>query len=242
MRITEHGDFLVQLTRFPRVFPVNCYLIREDDGLTLIDAAFPGSAPAILAAARTLGAPIMRVVLTHTHADHVGSLDALHTLLPGAEVLVPAREARCLSGDMRLDPQEPQARLRGSWQVCTTRPTRLLVAGDRVGSLTVVPAPGHTPGHVAFLDTRDGTLIAGDAFQTRGGIAVSGTLRPLFPFPALATWHKPTALATARTLRALRPSRLAVGHGVVLAEPLAAMDRAIAAAERAVASGAAHAA
>jgi glyoxylase-like metal-dependent hydrolase (beta-lactamase superfamily II) len=91
----------------------------------------------------------------------------------------------------------------------------------------VVASPGHTPGHAAFFDTRDRTLIAGDAFQTQAGIAVAGVWRWLFPLPALATWHKPTALASARTLRALDPSRLAVGHGRVIENPLAAMDRAI---------------
>ena len=232
MRMTQHGDALVQLTRLPRLFPVNCYLVREDDGWTLIDAALPGSAPAILAAARSLGAPIVRIALTHAHGDHVGSLDALHAALPAAAVLVPAREARFLAGDLRLDPDELQVKLRGSWQVCSTRPTGLLAPGDRVGSLEVIAAPGHTPGHVAFLDRRDGTLIAGDAFQTRGGIAVSGTLRLLFPFPALATWHKPTALESARVLRTLKPARLAVVHGAVLTAPLTRMDQAIAKAEQ----------
>ncbi|GJM82733.1 hypothetical protein HMSSN139_52290 [Paenibacillus sp. HMSSN-139] len=85
--------------------------------------------------------------------------------------------------------------------------------GERIGSLLAVAAPGHTPGSFALLDTRSGALIAGDAFQTRAGIAVSGTVRPLFPFPALATWHKETALASARKLAGLKPSLLAVGHG-----------------------------
>ncbi len=238
MQITSHGTNLVQLTRFPRLFPVNCYLVREDDGFTVVDTAIPGSAPAILAAARTLGAPIVRIALTHAHSDHVGALDALHALLPTAEVLAKARDARLVAGDLRLDPEEPQVPLRGSYTRCTTRPTHLLLPGDRVGSLTVVAAPGHTPGHIAFLDMRDGTLIAGDAFQTRGGVAVSGTLRPLFPFPALATWHRPTALASAQRLRALRPARLAVGHGAVLDDPMPAMDLAIAKAEQRYAAGA----
>ena len=238
MKIIHHGERLVQLTRLPRLFPVNCYLVREEDGLTLVDAAIPGSAPAILTAARALGAPIVRIALTHAHGDHVGALDALHTALPDAEVLIGTRDARFLAGDMRLDPAEPQVKLRGGYTRCTTQPTRLLVPGDRVGSLRVVAAPGHTPGQIAFLDTRDGTLIAGDAYQTRGGVAVSGTLRLLFPFPALATWHRPTALASARSLRALGPTRLAVGHGPVLDNPLPAMDRAIAAAEQHQAAGA----
>lgn len=238
MKMTKHTDSLVQLTRFPRAFPVNSYLVREDDGFMLIDAALPRSAGAILAAARDLGAPIVRIALTHAHGDHVGSLDDLHMALPDAEVLISGRDARFLAGDMSLDPDEPQEKLRGQYVTRETRPTRTLAPGDRIGSLEVVASPGHTPGHIAFLDVRDRTLIAGDAFQTRGGVAVAGTLRPLFPFPALATWHKPTALASARSLRSLAPSRLAVGHGAVLADPLQEIDRAIAAADRALTRGA----
>jgi len=234
MRITTHGRYLVQLTRFPRMFPMNCYLVREDDGLTLIDTTIASSAPAIVDAARGLGMPIRRIVLTHAHGDHIGAVDALHKLLPEAEVLISARDARFLAGDMSLDPGEPQDKLRGAYQTISTRPSRLLADGDRVGSLQVVSSPGHTPGHIALFDTRDGTLIAGDAFQTRAGIAVSGTVRLLFPFPALATWHRSTALASARRLRALEPARLAVGHGELLEQPLTAIDGAIAVAAKAL--------
>jgi glyoxylase-like metal-dependent hydrolase (beta-lactamase superfamily II) len=135
---------------------------------------------------------------------------------------------------MSVDPDEPQAKLRGSYQTIATRPTRLLADGDRVGSLEVVSTPGHTPGHIALFDLRDGALIAGDAFQTRAGVAVAGTMRWLFPFPAMATWSRLLALASARRLRSLEPARLAVGHGEVLEQPLAAMEAAIAVAARAL--------
>ena len=242
MRITEYGDYLVQLTRFPLWFPVNAYLVREDDGLTLIDAGIPGTAGAYLAAARRYDAPIRRIALTHAHMDHVGSLDALHNALPEAEVVIGAREARLLRGDRSLDPAELalSPKLRGSFSTCKTRPTRELVPGDRVGSLRVIAAPGHSPGQIAYFDERDGSLIAGDAFQTRGGVAVSGVVRPTFPFPAFATWHKPTALATVRALCALAPSRVAIGHGQVLEAPSAALDTAIAEAERQFGEGATH--
>lgn len=240
MRITQHGSSVIQLTRFPRVFPVNCYLVREHDGFTLIDTAIITSAAAIVAAARRFDQPIRRIVLTHAHADHVGALDALHHVLPDAEVLVSARDARFLRGDMTLDPDEPQTTLRGSYQTRVTRPTRLLSDGDHVGSLQVVSTPGHTAGHIALYDPRDGSLIAGDAFQMRGGIAVAGTVRWLFPFPALATWNRPLALTSAGRLRALNPTRLAVGHGAVLDQPLAAMDHAIAIATREIEDVPAH--
>jgi glyoxylase-like metal-dependent hydrolase (beta-lactamase superfamily II) len=100
-----------------------------------------------------------------------------------------------------------------------------------LGSLQVVAAPGHTPDQVAFLDERDGTLIAGDAFQTQGGTAVAGVTQWLFPFPGMASWHLSTALESVRSLRQLKPRRLAVGHGRVLEDPILEMDKAIRAAE-----------
>ena len=225
MKSSQHGEHLIKLTRLGAI---NCFLVREEDGFTLVDTGMPGAARDILAAAEEAGAPIRRIALTHAHGDHVGSLEALHAELPDVEVSISERDARFLKGDMSLDPGEPDVKLRGGYPKVDVEPTRRLRPGEHVGSLEMIPTPGHTPGHVSFRDMRDGTLVAGDAFQTLGGIAVSGRLRPLFPLPALATWHKPTALESARTLRELQPTRLAVGHGKVLEDPVAAMDGAIA--------------
>jgi glyoxylase-like metal-dependent hydrolase (beta-lactamase superfamily II) len=223
----------VSVTRVSRFGLVNAFLVEEEDGLTLVDTALPGSAKAIRAAALQLGRPIVRIALTHAHGDHVGSLDALADALPGVEVSISERDARLLAKNKTTDPGEPpEAKMRGSYPGTRTRPTRTLTAGDRVGSLEVVAAPGHSPGHVAFLDTRDRTLIAGDAFSTIGGVATSAKANPLFPLPVMATWHKPTALESARALRALDPVRLAVGHGPIVDAPGAAMDKAIARAAR----------
>ncbi len=228
MRITKHGEFLVQLTRYPAVFPMNCYLVREDDGLTLVDSTMSSPANEVSQLASELGLELRRVALTHAHGDHVGGVAGVRGRFPGLVISIGERDARLLTGDTAPAPGEPQVAAKGFFLKVDWKPDQLLKPGDRVGSLEVVPAPGHTPGHIAFLDVRDRSLIAGDAYQTRGGIAVSGVIRPLFPFPALATWHKPTALATGEALRKLQPSRLAVGHGDVLEDPLAAMDAAIA--------------
>ena len=232
MKATRHGQYLVQLTRFGPIFPVSCYLVREEDGFTLVDTNVVGSGRAILAAASGAGGSIRRILLTHAHVDHVGSLDQLHEALPEAEVLITARDARFLRGDKSLDPDEPQVKPRGGYPKRETAPSRTIADGDRVGSLRVVAAPGHTPGQAALFDDRERTLIAGDAFQTQGGVAVSGVLKWRFPLPAFATWHKPTALRSARALRGLEPARLAVGHGPVVEAPMAAMDAAIAEAAR----------
>lgn len=220
---------IVRLTRFGLI---NAYLVPEEDGLTLVDAMIPKSEKAILAAAERLGRPIVRIVLTHAHDDHVGSLDALAAALPDAEVLISARDARLLAGDRSLDPGEPQAKLRGGLKGQSTAPTRTLAAGDHVGSLLVVAAPGHTPGQIALLDERDGTLICADAYTTAGGVNTTATIPWRFPLAGVATWHKPTALETAKALRALEPARLAPGHGQIVEQAggdlLPAMDRAIA--------------
>src|SRR5947207_5037836 len=224
MKVTSATNNLIQLTH---LIAFNCYLLREDDGFTLIDTTISGQVQTIIQEANKLGLPIARIVLTHAHIDHVGSLDALHEALPDAQVAISERDARFLSGDKSLDPTEPQVPLRGGYPICTTKPVLLLHEGDRIGSLEVIATPGHTPGHIAFLDTRDRAVIAGDAFQTQGGVAVSGTFELLFPLPALATWHKGLSLESARKLLALQPSMLAVGHGRVLSNPQISMEHAI---------------
>jgi len=223
-----------RITRVTRLGFVNAYLVEEDDGLTLVDTTIAGGAGAIQRAARELGRPIVRIALTHAHGDHVGQLDALAAELPSAEVLISERDARLLARDMSVDPGEPaDARLRGSYPGASTRPTGHLVPGERIGSLEVVAAPGHTPGHVALLDTRDGTLITGDAYSSLGGVATAARSPRRFPLVAMATWHRPTALESARRLRDLGPARLAPGHGSIIERPVPRMDAAIRRAEQA---------
>src|SRR5919206_635339 len=154
--------------RISRLGAVNAYLVPEDDGFTLVDTLLPRSAKVIRAAAERLGAPIVRIALTHSHGDHVGSLDELAESLPGVEVLISSRDARLLAKDMTLDPGEPDDKLRGGYPGAKTRPTRTFEPGETVGSLEVIASPGHPPGHVSFLDRRDGTLLAGDAYSTLG--------------------------------------------------------------------------
>lgn len=228
MKITKIGS-LYQVSFMPRFFPVNCYLVEEEKELTLVDAAMPFSVKGILQAAKSIGKPITRIVLTHAHGDHIGALDGLKKVLPQAKVYISRRDAKLLAGNKELEAGEPNSPIKGDVpKAVQTKPDVLLKDGDLVGSLQVISSPGHTPGSMAFLDVRSRALIAGDAFQVRGGVAVSGLMKFWFPFPAMATWNKEVSLESARKLRELSPSVLAVGHGVMIEQPLAVIDRAIA--------------
>ena len=223
MQLVQETRNLFRLTRFGMV---NCFLVREDDGLTLVDTGVAGSAHGIREAAKSLGAPICRIVLTHAHIDHVGSLDALAREYPRIEFAVGQRESRLLRKNFSLDAGESGKKLLGFPGV-KLPPTVLLDDGDRIGSLQAIFSPGHTPGHMAYLDARDGSLIAGDAFTTQTGVLAAGTFKLLFPFPASFSWNREVAAESARKLRNFKPERLAVGHGKTIESPLAGMDEAI---------------
>jgi glyoxylase-like metal-dependent hydrolase (beta-lactamase superfamily II) len=221
MKTTAVTPNLTQLTRFRFV---NAFLVSEDDGFTLVDTTVGGGAGALIAAATEAGGAIRRIALTHGHGDHVGSLDALAQRLgDSAEVLMPELDARIHAGEKVIEGNLP-----GSWPKLETRPDIRLAAGDRVGSLEVVASAGHSPGHVAFLDTRDRTLIGGDVFTSYGKLAVTSHFNARFPFAAMATWDKAKDVESARALRDLDPRVLAVGHGPALHSPRAAMEEAIA--------------
>ena len=212
---------LIQLTRYRFV---NAYLVREDDGFTLVDTTLGGGADDLIGAAQAAGGQIRRIALTHGHGDHVGSVEGLKQKLgPDVQVLLGELDARILAGEIGVEGKLP-----GSWPKVQWAPDVRLAAGDRAGSLEVVASPGHTPGHMAFVDTRDRTLIAGDVFTSYGQVAVTNSFYWRFPFATMATWDKSKDVESARALRALDPALLVVGHGPATAAPGDAMDKAIA--------------
>jgi glyoxylase-like metal-dependent hydrolase (beta-lactamase superfamily II) len=214
-------DNVIQLTRWHFV---NAFLVREDDGFTLVDTTVGGGADDLIGAAKAAGAPIRRIVLTHGHGDHAGSLDALKERLGGeVEVYLGDLDARIHAGEKVVEGKLP-----GSWpKNIKTVPDVRLSGGERIGSLETIPTPGHTPGHMAFLDTRDGTLIAGDVFTSYGKVAVTTHFYLRFPLAYVATWDRPRDIESARTLRALEPKILVVGHGPATSSPGEAMEQAI---------------
>lgn len=144
----------------------NCYLLGCPDThrAILID---PGAEPhTILAAVRDLGLTVERIVLTHSHYDHVLAAPALREET-GALVAIHAAEAEALASPPGLlghfVAQPPPA----------IRADQLLSDGDllEIGNLTaqVLHTPGHSPGGVSVWVASAGAVFCGDALF-RGGI------------------------------------------------------------------------
>src|SRR5690242_196846 len=101
MSTTQVDPNLIQVTRWRFV---NAFLVREDDGFTLVDTTVGGGADELIAAAREAGGEIRRIALTHGHGDHVGSLDALKQRLgDSVQVLMPQLDARIHAGEKVVD-------------------------------------------------------------------------------------------------------------------------------------------
>jgi len=163
----------------------NSYLIEGDDGLTLIDAGFPGKEAAVFGAIRGLGHSLDQLnhlIFTHGHPDHIGSAAAIvretgartymHSLdIPMAESGGPFRPLRGAPGllgqvlcrlfyqpDQRLEPVAIDQRL--------TPGETLPIAGG----IEVIHTPGHCAGQVALLWHPGRMLFAGDVAANLMGL------------------------------------------------------------------------
>lgn len=216
------------LTKLTQLNCINCYLVREEDGFTLIDTCYRGAEKFILEFTAKANVPVKRIVLTHAHVDHVGSLDAARELFPAAQLIISARERRLYEADFSVDAGESRHKIPRCWFLrCAAKIDRTVTENDSIGSLRVIATPGHTPGQIALFDSRNQALMAGDAFSSIFGLRVAGHLDWRFPFPALATWDASMAFASAEKLIRLEPMYLAAAHGPVLYQPTPMMKAAL---------------
>ena len=148
-----------------RVVPVtafaqNCSIVWCDATreAAVIDPG--GDVDHILSVIDELGVSVRQVLLTHGHLDHVGGAASLAARL-GVPVAGPHQ-----ADDYWLKGLPQQSQMFGFPPAEVLVPDRWLKAGDclRVGEceLEVLHCPGHTPGHVVFVDRRAGLAWVGD--------------------------------------------------------------------------------
>jgi glyoxylase-like metal-dependent hydrolase (beta-lactamase superfamily II) len=215
---------------------VNVYVLEQDDGIVLIDGgwALPESRQALEQGLARLGhdlGEITHVLVTHVHRDHytqavdlrrlVGSrvylgigerpglrkLDELRTDVPVSSLDILRRAgadelAERLLREMEWDSFDPSI-----WE----QPDRWLEPGVlRFGrhAVRVVPTPGHTKGHVVYLDEERGLLFSGDHvlphITPSIGFELADPGHPLADY--LNSLHLVTSFADAQLLPAHGPA------------------------------------
>lgn len=144
-----------------RVANENTYFIYNDKFLLIVD---PGSeTEQILATIQTINLPIAAIILTHTHYDHIMSVEAIRSAYSNVPVYVSPKEADWL--------YTPELNLSGldrhqDMQNVIVQPAEFeFVDYDSytLGEMTfkVLPTPGHSAGGVSFLF--DEFVVTGDA-------------------------------------------------------------------------------
>src|SRR3954469_12560999 len=177
----------------PVTLDVGAYLVPHAGGVVLVDTGMDPSGHFLDSALSELGAgwsDVSHVLVTHAHPDHVGALNHVRGAAPAAAAM-----ASPLDGLPGLDP---------------------LADGDVVGPLRVVASPGHTPGHVSFLDEESAALFVGDCLGVVDGRLVRA--------PERFTVDRRLAEQTLHGLPAFRGSRMLCGHGPELADPWDQLD------------------
>ena len=168
------------------VSPYTCLLIETNREVVLVDAGLgsrSNTAGAIVARLEVAGIrprDVNTVVFTHAHPDHIGgAVDgrdplALRPMFPDARYVMAEAEWdfwNSLRPDLRGMQISEDTK---SMILFTARHTLLALrhqvelidrAIDVVAGVHVIPAPGHTPGHLALLLSSDGQqmLHLGDA-------------------------------------------------------------------------------
>lgn len=203
---------------------LNAFLLaangRDDaDGLTLVDCGTARSGPRLVRSIRLLGfrpVAVDHVVLTHWHADHMGSASRFAASSAAPVVHVGRDDAPAVLGEVRRPhdhaaPGDVTRLGRLASRLATPGPAvrdvDVLDDGARLeygNGAVVVASPGHTIGHIALLVGAAGVLIAGDAVMNLGRLG-----RGPGPFRS-ARSHEP---ATLRRLASLDFDVLAMGHG-----------------------------
>ena len=133
-------------------FSQNCTILWDDETREAVVIDAGGDVDRIMDAVTRQGLDVRALWLTHGHLDHAGGVMELRDLL-GDKVEIVGPDAR---DAMLLDNLQQQGEMFGIKGMRNVTPDRWLTEGEqvRVGShvFEVLHCPGHTPGHVVFIN------------------------------------------------------------------------------------------
>lgn len=148
----------------------NCTIIWDENTLDAVIVDPGGEADKLIAEIVKRGLNLTKVLLTHGHFDHVGGAAAVsqHFSVP---IYGPQKEDAFL-----IEGLSTQAQMFGVEESPSFTPDRWLEEGDEVtcGAIkfAVLHCPGHTPGHIIFVNHDDKLISMGDVLF-KGGVGRS---------------------------------------------------------------------
>ncbi|MDP2652620.1 MAG: MBL fold metallo-hydrolase [Candidatus Omnitrophota bacterium] len=183
MQITQH----IHALRIPFQIPVGpgqtvdrfvyAYVLAGEN-VALIDTGVAGSQTAIFDCLRSIGREpreIAEILLTHAHADHIGSARTIRELT-NCRVLAHAGDRGWIEDVEMQFRQRPipafHSLVSGSLKVDILLQDGDLIDLPGAGEIEVIHTPGHSPGSVSFLERRSGALFCGDAVPVQGQMPV----------------------------------------------------------------------
>lgn len=202
---------------------------------TLIDSGVAGSETQILSYLERLGRGkrIDRLILTHSHPDHIGAARAIHAIT-GCRVLAGAAERAWIEDTNRQARERPVP----GFETLVGGPVRLdcIVAdGEQLDlggglSLEVIATPGHSSASLSYLLAPERALFSGDAVPVAGDMPIYddfstslATLERLQQMEGvgllLEAWQPPRTTAIGERIAEGRSWLQAVDRAVQMAAP-----------------------
>jgi len=186
-------------------FSTHVYLLKDRGGTwTLLDTGLPGSHEAILRYLTKIHvepSAIRRILLTHLHMDHTGSLRKMIEATK-ARTFAHWLEAAFIAGKPPYD--GPGAAPKEHVVI-----DEVFKDGDSIdaaGGLIAYHTPGHTPGHTSFYQVERKILFTGDLFFG------AGPGKAVLTVPEY-TLHTQTAQVSARRMSQLSIDSALTYHG-----------------------------